>query len=112
MNQDNKSPNWGGARPGAGRPKGSGNKIKIEDLIDAIEHRAGVSYPEQIAENYIGAIAREDWSQVQMYDRALLNKIVADKTEVEVTDSATVIETRRQAFAEAIAQIAGINKEQ
>jgi len=112
MNQDNKSSNWGGARPGAGRPKGTGNKIKIEDLIDAIEHQAGVPFPQQIASNYIGAITREDWTQVQMYDRALLNKIVADKTEMEVTDSRDSIDAKQAIFAEALRQIAGINKEQ
>ena len=111
MNQTNKSSNWGGARPGAGRPKGSGNKIRIEDLIDAIETRAGVSYPEQIAENYIGAIAREDWNQVQMYDRALLNKVVADKTEVEVNDSRDALDMKQAIFAEALRQIAEKNQD-
>jgi len=111
MNQENRNPNWGGARPGAGRPKGSGNKIRIEHLIDAIEVRAGVPFPQQIADNYIGAITREDWSQVQMYDRALLNKIVADKTEVEVTENETMVEMKQAIFAAAVAQLTSNKQE-
>ena len=106
-----KSPGRGGPRPGAGRPKGSGNKIKIEDLIDSIEQRAGVPFTEQIATNYVGAILREDWARVENYDKALLNKIVADKNEITVEEVGDVIDAKKEAFKEAILALNINNKE-
>ena len=109
-NQTNKSESkWGGARPGAGRPKGSSNKIRIEDLIDSIEARSGMTFPEQVASNYVSAITRGDWARVENYDKALLNKIVADKSEITVEDTTTLLEAKQTAFREAIQAIANIN---
>lgn len=100
-----KTPTRGGARPGAGRPKGSGNKVSLGQLLDELELAAGKPYEKQLATNYANAIFREDWGKVSEYDRAFLNKIVADKQEVELTDSTEMVEAKRQAFAEAIAQL-------
>jgi hypothetical protein len=97
----------GGARPGAGRPKGSGHKIRLEDLMDQIELQAGMPYAERLAANYAGAIDRADWGKVSEYDRAFLNKIVADRNEIEVTDSTDSVEARRLAFAEALRDLTG-----
>ena len=105
-------PNWGGARPGAGRPKGSTHKIKIEDLIDSIENMAGMSYAERFSLNYMEAIGREDWTKVENYDRALLNKIVADKQEIVVEDITDNIEIRRKLLIEALDSISAINSKQ
>ena len=109
MNQTNKS-GWGGARAGAGRPKGSGNKVRIEDLLDEIENATGVTYAEQLASNYASAINREDWTKVGEYDRAFLNKIVADKTEIEVVESEDAVLAKQQAFAEALTALVAVNK--
>lgn len=100
-----KNNNHGGARPGAGRKPGSGNKIRLEDLLGEIELQAGMPYAERLAMNYVGAIGRADWSKVENYDRAFLNKVVADKVEVETTESEDVVEAKAAAFAEAIAAL-------
>jgi hypothetical protein len=96
----------GGARKGAGRPKGSGHKIRLEDLMTDIETELGMPFSQRLAMNYSLAIHRDDWNQVNIYDRALLNKLVADKAEVEVTSSEDTVAQRQRAFAEAIAKIA------
>lgn len=106
------NPNWGGVRPGAGRPKGSTHKIKIEDLIDSIETLAGMSYAQRFSLNYMEAIGREDWTKVENYDRALLNKIVADKQEIVVEDITDNIEIRRKLLIEALDSINTINSKQ
>ena len=111
MNQLNKS-GWGGARPGAGRPKGSGNKVRIEDLLAEIENATGVTYAEQLASNYASAIGREDWTKVGECDRAFLNKIVADKTEIEVVESEDAVLAKQQAFAEALTALVAVNKKE
>lgn len=97
-----KSPTRGGLRVGAGRPKGSTNKIRVEDLMNAIELAVGQSFEQQLAENYVEAINRADWNKVLDYDKALLNKIVADKTEVEVITNEDAVEAKAEAFAEAL----------
>jgi len=97
-----KSPSRGGARSGSGRPKGSTNKIKMEDLLAKIELHTGLDYAEQLALNYASAIDRSDWRMVNDYDKAFLNKVVADKQEVEITNPEETIEAKAQAFAEAL----------
>jgi hypothetical protein len=107
-----KAPSRGGARPGAGRPVGSTNKIKIEELMTTIHTIAGRPYGELLAQNYVQAINRADWNGVRDYDKAFMNKMIADKTEVTTVDSADTVAQKSAAFAEAIAQIVGIAKKQ
>ena len=105
-----KSPTRGGARPGGGRPKGSTTKVTVESLMHNIELETGRTYAELLAVNYAGAIQRSDWNGVRDYDKAFMNKMVADKTEVLTVESDDVVAQKQRAFAEAIAQIAGISK--
>jgi hypothetical protein len=103
-----KASSRGGARPNSGRPKGSTTKIKIEDLMAQIELQSGESYDQLLARNYVGAIARSDWGGVRDYDKAFMNKMIADKSEVTTVESTEVLEQKQQAFADAIRQITGI----
>ena len=103
-----KAPSRGGARPGSGRPKGSTTKIRIEDLMESIELQAGESYGELLARNYVSAISRSDWNGVRDYDKAFMNKMIADKSEVTTVESTEQIDQKTAAFAEAIRQITGI----
>jgi len=105
-----KAPSRGGARAGAGRPKGSSNKITLEDLMSQVEHHAGRTYAEQVAINYTTAIGRGDWSGVRDYDKVLLGKMVADKTEIEVVEAADVVSAKAAAFQEALAKLASLNE--
>ena len=114
MEQNNKryavkAPSRGGARQGAGRPKGSTNKITMDNLLENLDRHLGVSYAEQIAKNYVAAVDRGDWSGVRDYDRVLLGKVVADKLEVETTDSQEAVEAKAEAFAEALKSLTKVN---
>lgn len=104
-----KAPSRGGARAGSGRPKGSTTKIRIEDLMSQIELQSGESYDQLLARNYVSAIGRSDWNGVRDYDKAFMNKMIADKSEVTTVDGADAILAKQVAFAAAIAQITGIN---
>jgi hypothetical protein len=103
-----KAPSRGGARPGSGRPKGSTTKIRIEDLMAQIELQSGESYDQLLARNYVSAISRSDWGGVRDYDKAFMNKMIADKTEVTQIESSEQLDLKQSAFAEAIRQITGI----
>jgi hypothetical protein len=104
-----KKSNHGGFRPGAGRKKGSGVKVKVEDLMLDVELAANMPYTKRVAINYVSAINREDWARVENYDRAFLNKLVSDKSEVEVVDSTQAVDAKQQAFQEALAKLASLN---
>ncbi len=102
----------GGARPGAGRKPGSTNKISAQAIIDSLEHHLGIPYEDQLALNYLDALQHNDRTLRASYDRLFLGKIVADKVDVNVSESADALASKQAAFAEAIAQITGIRKEQ
>ena len=80
-----KASSRGGVRAGSGRPKGSTNKITLDSLVQSIDAAVGMSFEERLAMNYKDAIDRSDWQSVKDYDKAFLSKIVADKSEVDVT---------------------------
>jgi hypothetical protein len=104
----NKAPTRGGARPGAGRPKGSTSKLTLEDLVGHIEHHVGRSFAEQVAISYASAINRADHAGVRDYEKILLGKMVSDKQEVEVINTETEAETRQLVFQEALAKLTAL----
>jgi hypothetical protein len=75
----------GGARAGAGRKKGGTNKISGSSIIAALEKSTGKAYEEQLAENYMNAIADNDKSMIAKYDQMFLNKVVGDLATLELT---------------------------
>lgn len=105
-----KSPSRGGARPGAGRKKGSSPRYTLEELLTNLEKHTGRPYAEQVAINYAGAITRNDWSGVRDYDRILLGKTVADKLEVETVEGDDAVQAKAEAFAEALQALTQVTK--
>ena len=97
-----KAPSRGGARPGAGRKKGSTNKVSLEDLLGHIESHTGISFAEQVAINYAAAIQRADHAGVRDYEKILLGKLVADKQEIATTESEDTTVAKAAAFAAAL----------
>ena len=75
----------GGPRPGSGRKAGSTNKISGVSIIAAIEKYAGKSYEEQLAQNYAVCVASDDRAMIAKYDQMFLNKVVGDKTDLDLT---------------------------
>lgn len=105
-----KTPSRGGARPGAGRPKGSTNKITMDNILQNLDQQLGRSYAEQIALNYMNAIQRGDYAGVRDYDRVLLGKVVADKQQIETVESEDAAVAKAEAFAEALASLSTVEK--
>jgi hypothetical protein len=100
-----KSPTRGGARAGAGRPKGSTPRYTLEDLMAQVEHHTGKTFAEQVAINYAQAIARADHAGVRDYDKILLGKMVADKQEVVNVESEDATVAKAAAFAAALTSL-------
>ena len=108
MTTQKKSSGHGGARPGAGRPRGSGNRVNLEDLMQDLELETNMPFTQRLAINYQAAIVRADWGRVENYDRAFLNKLVGDRQHIEVTDSEDTVEAKRVAFVEALTALAQV----
>jgi hypothetical protein len=102
-----KSPSRGGARAGAGRPKGSTSKITLESLLENIEKHSGMSFAERVAISYANAITREDWNGVRDYEKILLGKVVADKQEVTNVENEDMVTAKAEAFADALKALTG-----
>ena len=100
----------GGSRPGAGRPVGTKNKISGQQILDEIEQHLGIPYAQQLVNNYADTIRANDTNLRFQYDKLILGKVVADKAEIEVVESADMVETKRLAFAEAISQLAAATR--
>lgn len=90
---------------GAGRPKGSGNKVTVESLLKAAEDHTGVTFAEAIVMDWAAAPPGSDLRY--KYNQLILNKVVADRHQVEVDDSTTV-ESRQVAFLKALEVIGGV----
>jgi hypothetical protein len=74
----------GGVRPGAGRKKGSTQKLSAQTILAAIE-QADKPFAEGFAEDYHNARMGDDKHLLQKYQSMILNKVVADKQEIDVT---------------------------
>ena len=74
----------GGARVGGGRKKGSTQKLSAQTILAAIE-QTDKPFAEGFAEDYHNARMGDDKHLLQKYQSMILNKVVADKQELDVT---------------------------
>lgn len=96
----------GGARPGAGRPKGSTNKISAQELIDTAQRVIGKPFIESLLEGYHDTILQGDRKTRVMYEKMIMDKVLGDKQEVEVINTEDAIQAKAQAFADALSALA------
>lgn len=85
INNQNITKTRGGKRPGAGRKKGAIQKLGGRDLLAAIELVTGKSFANNIAEHYYRAITEQQWSEVKDYEKFIIQKVISDKSEVDIT---------------------------
>lgn len=111
-NKQTAKPNGGrgGARKGAGRPKGSRNSITIENLLDVLENN-GQPYENLLVEDFLEARMNRDTQLTLKYHNLILNKVMNSLAKIEVTESKDAVEAKQLAFAEALAKLTGINPE-
>lgn len=98
-------PSRGGARPGAGRPRGSGAKVTAQDLIDAAQRQLGRPFVESLMEGYVKSITENNNKVRYMYEKMIIDKVIADRQQIEVTDSEDAVAAKQAAFAAALAQL-------
>lgn len=102
----------GGARPGAGRKKGSRDQVSIASLLDQLHQQTGGrDYEELLVTDFLQARNEGDKQTVLKYHNLILNKVMNTLAKIEVTDSQEAVEAKKLAFAEALAKMTGIQQE-
>lgn len=84
-------PSRGGARAGAGRKPGSGNKLTGAAILQAIEVKAGETFEDLLAEGYLTSIQNNDKATRLQYEKLFLSKVVADRADVDITSAGKAI---------------------
>jgi len=99
----------GGARAGAGRPKGSRERVTVQSLLETLDQKTGgLSYEDLLIEDFLQARQGNDNQLTLKYHTLIANKLISSLATVEVTDSEDAITAKQIAFAQAIAQITGL----
>jgi len=105
MEQIKKPSGRGGARPGAGRPKGSTNSVTVQGLLGAIDQTAGRPYIELLAEDFTHA-RLNDKNLAQKYHHLIMSKVAATLQQVETREGEDAIQAKTEAFEEALKTLA------
>lgn len=101
----------GGARAGAGRPKGAKDRVTVSGILEALDTRTnGRTYEELLVEDFINARLDGDSQLVHKYHTLLSNKFVANLNDIVVEEVGDQVEGKRTAFLEAVNSIININK--
>lgn len=102
----------GGARPGAGRKKGSKNHISVEELLISLETKTGGQrYEDILVADFLTARNENDKNLILKYHTLILNKVMNNLAKIEVNDSEDAIQAKQIAFAEALSKLTGISQE-
>lgn len=109
MEKKTKPSGHGGARPGAGRPKGSTNAVSVQGLLGAIDQAANRPYIELLAEDFVHA-RNNDKQLAQKYHHLIMSKVAATLTQVENIEGEDAMAAKAEAFAEALQALTQVNK--
>jgi len=102
----------GGARKGAGRPKGSRDQVSVKALLETLDAKTGGrDYEELLVEDFLQARNYGDTQLTLKYHNLILNKVMNSLAKIEVTDSKDAIEAKQAAFAEALAKLTGVKQD-
>lgn len=102
----------GGARPGAGRPRGTTHKITVQGLIDQVTAQSGGSdYTELLVEDFLRSRLENDRNLTLKYHTLIAGKVLADRVDIDMPDPAEAVERRREAFAQALEQLVQNHRE-
>lgn len=101
----------GGARPGAGRPKGQTNRLTAKEILDTANSMLGKPFIVSLLEGYIETINAGDTRNRVTYEKIILDKTATTIIEAEVTDTTGALEAKQAAFAEALAKLMGTKQD-
>lgn len=107
IEKDSNENGHGGARPGAGRPKGGTNRLTAKEILETAENMLGKPFVVSLMEGYIQTINEGDTRNRVTYEKIILDKTATTIIEAEIIDSKDAIEAKQAAFTEALAKLVG-----
>lgn len=99
----------GGARPGAGRPKGSTDKLTARLLLETCEQIVGKPFEVSLLEGYRDSILNDDRKNRTVYEKMLLDKVSSTLVEADVSTNDDAVTAKQLAFQEALAKLASLS---
>ena len=104
-----KSPNHGGKRTGAGRPKGAKDQVSIKGLLETLHAKTGgKDYEELLVADFLDARTNGDTALTMKYHQLILQKVMTSLSKIEVTESGEVLQGKQLAFAEALLKLTSV----
>lgn len=101
----------GGARPGAGRKKGSQDRVTIGSLLDSFDQASGGQHYEDVLwQDFFEARASGDRTMALKYHNLILNKLAPTLVHTEI-DETTTVSNRQDAFLRALQTIGAISQD-
>ena len=100
----------GGARPGAGRPRGTTDKLTARLLLETCESVIGKPFEVSLLEGYRDAIVSDDRRNRAVYEKMILDKVSTTLIEAEVTESEDGVAAKALAFQEALAKLVSLDQ--
>lgn len=108
LSTDKKS-NRGGARPGAGRPKGSRDRVTVQGLLETLHIKTGgQTYEELLLDDFLSARLADDKMLTLKYHNLIMNKLVSDKVSIDVNESEDMLMARKLAFDQAVQSLTNV----
>ena len=77
-------------------------------LLEAAEKKLGKPFVESLVEGYMKSIDENNNKLRVMYEKMIIDKVIADRQQVEVVESEDAVEAKKAAFADAIAKLTGL----
>ena len=107
--ESTQSKQHGGKRIGAGRPKGSTDKLTARLLLETCQQVIGKPFEVSLLEGYRDAILNGDARNRATYEKMLLDKVSSTLIEADVTTNEEQVSAKQAAFQEALAKLASLN---
>jgi hypothetical protein len=101
----------GGAREGAGRPKGQTTRLTAKEILETANNMLGKPFVVSLMEGYLQTINEGDTRNRVTYEKIILDKTATTIIEAEITDSTDALEMKKAAFAEALAKLTGMSQD-
>lgn len=100
----------GGARPGAGRPRGTTDKLTAKLLLETCQQVVGKPFEVSLLEGYRDAILNNDARNRATYEKMLLDKVSSTLIEADIVESEDVVTAKALAFQEALAKLVSLDQ--
>ena len=108
--ESTQSKQHGGARPGAGRPRGSSDKLTAKLLLETCQQVIGKPFEVSLLEGYRDAILADDRRNRATYEKMLLDKVSSTLIEADIVETDDMVTAKAVAFQEALAKLVSLDQ--